>query len=94
MLVNEEVFTSLEKAGWQPEDKGKNDKPLTHDVFEVHTKWNFSAYRPTLEHLLKTAEFFGGVPFASLKEVRKWKVASGRPKDLGDVELIDGVLFD
>ncbi len=89
MLVSEELFESFKKAGWHEVDKGSADKPLAHDVFEVHTKWNFSSYKPTLEHLLSTATIIDGVPIASLEEVRKWKQASARPKDLVDIKLID-----
>ena len=89
MLVNDETFAQLREAGWQEVDKGKDDNPLTHDVFEAHNSWKFSTYDPTLEHLLATATVIDGIPFASLDEVRKWKAASGRPKDLVDIQLID-----
>lgn len=92
MLVNDEVHDVLRHAGWQEVDKGNDDRPLTHDVFDVHTNWDFSSYSPTLEQLLSTATIAEGVPFASLDEVRKWKVASGRAKDLQDIELIDSYL--
>lgn len=94
MMVSKDVFASLKQAGWQEVDKGKDDKPLAHDVFDVHDNWNFSSYSPTLEHLLETADVFDGVPFASLQEVRKWKIASGRPKDFKDIELIDSYSRD
>ncbi len=93
MLVSEEVFSRLEKAGWQKVDKGPQDKPLVHDDFDIHRDWSFSPpYNPTLENLLSTATVIDGVPFASLSEVRKWKVASGRPKDIIDIKLIDQYL--
>lgn len=89
LLVSPELFAQLRKQGWTEHFKTENDIPLTHDVFEAHENWNFSAYKPTLQHLLATATTKDGVPFASLEEVRKWKVSSGRPKDLKDIELID-----
>jgi hypothetical protein len=92
ILVSVEVLEDLKKAGWQELDKGPNDKPLTYDVFEAHNSWNFSSYKPTLEHLLSSAMLVDGVPFASLEEVKKWKQSSGRPKDLNDIELIDEYL--
>lgn len=92
MLVSDQVLASLKQAGWQQANKGKDDKPLTYDLFEAHSNWNFSTYSPTLEQLLKSADYFDGIPFASLHEVRKWKAASGRPKDVKDVELIDAYL--
>lgn len=88
-LVSKELFDSLRKEGWVEVQKGPGDKPLKYDIFEVHESWNFSSYKPTLEQLLASADVFNGVPFASLAEVRNWKIASNRPKDLTDIELID-----
>ena len=92
MLVSDDVIRELERRGWQQVDKGKDDKPLTYDVFEAHNSWSFSTYNPTLHQLLDNADVFEGIPFASLADVRKWKVASGRPKDFKDIELIDNFL--
>lgn len=92
MLVTLEVFDGLSKAGWKLIDKGGNDNPLALGDFEAHKNWNFTSYKPTLEHLLSTATVVDGVPFASLHEVRKWKKSSGRPKDLVDIQLIDNFL--
>ena len=92
MLVSEEVFSNLAKGGWKILDKGGKDKPLLNGDFEAHKSWEFSSYAPTLDHLLARADYVDGIPFASLQEVRKWKVASGRPKDLLDIELIDEYL--
>jgi hypothetical protein len=89
LLVSECLFDELKRAGWKELEKSYNDKPLTHDVFEAHDNWNFSSYRPTLKQLLASANRFEGVPFASLIEVKKWKTASGRPKDIVDIKLID-----
>lgn len=92
MFVTTEVWQSLKDAGWRQIDKGVDDRPLARDVFDVHDNWNFSFYAATLAYLLETADTFDGVPFASLDEVRKWKIASGREKDLRDIELIDKYL--
>lgn len=89
LLVSENVFAKLRKTGWQELHKNSNDIPLVHDVFEAHNNWNFSSYSPTLENLLASATVVDDVPIASLEEVQKWKMASGRPKDLVDLELID-----
>lgn len=89
MLVTKQVFDDLAKTGWPRSHKDKFDNPLTKDVFEIHYTWNFSKYSPTLEQLLATATVVDDIPFASLDEVRKWKAASGRLKDLKDIELID-----
>ncbi len=94
MLVTKELFDSLRQQGWKKLVKNENDIPLTKEDIEVHYKWDFSSYQPTLEHLLATADFIEGIPFASLKEVRKWKKSSGRPRDLRDINLIDAYLTD
>jgi len=88
-LVSAELFEKLRQTGWKVRIKSPNDKPLVLGDFEVHANWNFSSYKPTLEYLLATATVVDSIPFASLDEVRKWKVSSGRPKDLADIKLID-----
>jgi len=88
MLVSREIFQDLRAKGWKEVNKGKDDKPLTYDCFEAHDNWNFSSYNPTLKDLLQNAIEVEGVPFASLREVLKWKQFSGREKDLKDVEFI------
>lgn len=92
LLVSKEVLAELKKAGWEETYKAPGDTPLTHDVFEAHDNWDFSPYSPKLEHLLSDATIVDGIPFASLEEVRKWKTASGGPKHLDDVKLIDQYL--
>lgn len=89
LFVSKAVLEKLKESGWQELYKSANDKPLVYDVFEAHDNWNFSSYSPPLEHLLSTATIIDGVPFVSLEEVRNWKISSGRPKDLADVELIE-----
>ena len=89
LLVTSEIYQAKKQEGWEVIDKGPNDHPAVSGVFELHDMWDFSSYSPTLEHLLATASWVEGVPFAALDEVRTWKVASARPKDLEDIQLID-----
>ncbi len=92
LFVTTEVLETLRQQGWQQIHKGPGDEPYTNDMFEAHDNWNFSPYSPTLKQLLSTALVIDGVPFASLEEVRKWKLASGGAKHLADVESIDKYL--
>lgn len=92
LLVSEEIFKQLQKAGWRTKNKGPKDNLLVKNVFEAHPKWDFSSYNPTLTQLLLTANFIDEIPFAALEEVQKWKAAFGRPKDLKDIKLIDKYL--
>lgn len=92
LYVSEGVLEGFKAAGWQQIEKGPDDKPYSHGIFEAHAHWNFSPYAPTLKQLLKTATVIEGVPFASLDEVRKWKAASDGLKHAADVRLIDDYL--
>lgn len=89
LLVSKDIFERLKKEGWREMDKGVNDKPVAHDVFEAHHSWDFSTYSPTLEEILSKATEIEDIPIASLEDVRKWKMASGRSKDMADVRLIE-----
>jgi hypothetical protein len=89
MVVSPECHAMLRARGWQERVKSPSDHPLVHDVFEVHQTWRFGVKDQSLEALLADAQLVDGVPFASIEAVRTWKTASGRPKDLQDIALID-----
>ena len=80
------------EEGWKKISKGPRDEPVTYDIFEAHKTWEFSPYAPTLSELLSRAVEVEGIAFASLEDVQKWKKASGRPKDITDLKLIDDYL--
>ncbi len=93
MFVTQDVIEMKKAEGWQFVDKGDKDMPLTHDCFELHTNWDFGhGYNPTFADLMSRAQVVGGVTFASLQDVREWKLAYRRPKDLEDIEKIDKYL--
>ena len=89
MLVTPDLLQRFKNEGWTKVVKSSGDEPYTNGHFEAHDNWDFSPYSPTLEHLLKTADIYDGIPFASLPEVRKWKQSSVGEKNLKDVILID-----
>lgn len=92
LYVSPDVHQKLRIEGWKELVKGPSDKPLTHDVFEAHDNWSFSAYNPSLNDLLKNAFKVDGVNFASIEDVKKWKESLSRPKDIVDLELINNYL--
>jgi len=94
MYVTQDVLDDFIKAGWKQIRKAPGDEPYTSGDCEAHANWDFSPYAPTLEHLLKTAKVIDGVAFASLKEVRRWKLESGGDKHLADVARIDKYLAE
>lgn len=89
LLVTPELRTALVKQGWKEVQNGVNDHPVTRGVYEAHDAWNFDGFQPTLAELQSRALLVDGIPFASLQDVRKWKTAAGRPKDLVDLALLD-----
>jgi hypothetical protein len=92
LMVSQEMFTELKKNGWVEVNKGSDNTPLVFDVFEAYSSWKFGSYNPSFENLFSSSTEVDSVHFASLQEVREWKVASGRPKDLIDIKLIDEYL--
>ena len=75
LLVSKTIFEKLKANGWRQIVKSSSEKPLVWDVFEARDNWDFSSYIPTLEQLITSATIVDGIPFASLEEVRKWKIA-------------------
>lgn len=92
LLVSQQLYNQLQAAGWKQITKAPDDMPLVRGKVEAHNNWNFSAYSPTLDELLGRAFFVDDIPFASIEDVRLWKDASRRPKDLADIALIDTYL--
>ncbi len=93
MFVTAELLEQKRAEGWQPIHKSDRDIPLGYDCFEIHDNWDFGkGYNPSLADLQTRAYTIEGIPFASLADVREWKVVSGRPKDIEDIRLIDEYL--
>lgn len=89
LLISASLRSQLIDRGWTVHEGRDGDEPIAHDVFDAHTNWRIGSYDRSLEDLLKEATVIDGIAFAALKEVRNWKAALGRPKDLMDIELID-----
>ncbi len=92
LFVSTKLLNNLKNKGWKKLYKGPKDNPIVKNEFEAHDNWEFSKYSPTLKHLLANATFIEGIPFASLDEVKKWKMESKDPKFKKDVELINKYL--
>jgi hypothetical protein len=89
LFVTEPLFEQLAGRGWEHVSTADGTESLRRGVFEAFTSWQFGTYAPQVAELLGRADPFGGVPFASLRDVKKWKTARGREKDLRDCALID-----
>ena len=88
MFVTTALYNELQEKGWKQIEKGPKDTPVVFDIFEAHNTWEFSPYAPTYEELKSRATEIDGILFASLHDIYLWKEASGRPKDLVDIEII------
>ena len=93
MLVTKELKAHLKSSGWEQVNKGPNDNPVTSGVVEAHDSWSFCEYSPSLTELLSRADVYEEVPFASLEDVLKWKLASPKTdKNIVDIKTIKNEL--
>lgn len=92
MYISHELYQYLKNLGWKKIVKGPNDEPIVKDIFEAHETWDFSPYAPTFDEVLSRSVTYQGITLASIEDILKWKVASGRPKDLTDIKLIDAYI--
>ncbi len=66
---------------------------LKSDGVDIISRYSYrdTYYCPT-EKFIETAQMIEGLSFVSLHELKKWKLACAREKDLSDVILIDNYL--
>ncbi len=99
-IVTQKLFDSLLKQGWalkpcRPGDIGKEGtkRKLTKGDITIISEYSWlDKYFAKTEDLIASADIIDGIPFVSLDELLKWKKASGREKDVKDIELIEGYL--
>lgn len=94
LFVTTTLYETLKAEGW---DEKELNTPagglyLSRGIYEAVDTWDYGTYNPAPEVLIATADVIGGVPFAPLTDVLRWKAASGRPKDVADIALIQNHL--
>ncbi|TAK56972.1 hypothetical protein EPO17_03230 [Patescibacteria group bacterium] len=74
--------------------RNKDDKEiLKGEGVDIISAYSYrDLYYCSTEKLIETAQIIEGLPFVSLVELKKWKLACAREKDLNDVTLIDEYL--
>jgi hypothetical protein len=94
LLVNNTAYALLKSYGWAEEVTPGRERPwkLSYGWFDVSMTWSIKRYRPDPQRLIDQADIIEGVAFVRLTEVLRWKKASGRPKDLADIRLIEQYL--
>lgn len=89
LVVSPGLYSVLQQQGWRFKADPSGNPMLTKGVFEVSKCWSFGEYDPSFNDLLNNADFIDGIPFVNLREVRKWKQALARAKDIDDIDDID-----
>lgn len=92
IFVTSEIYKQFKDQDWEEKNYPSGEPYLAKDNFELVPTWDYETYHPDINQLIQEAEIIDGIPFAQLKEVRAWKRAYGREKDLKDIELIDKYL--
>jgi len=67
-------------------------KPVSDKEIKIGSIQIFKHWRPWFDdsrELIESADLINGVRFVNLADVKKWKSAMGREKDLADIKLID-----
>jgi len=92
LTVLPELHQSLRKSGeWKEEDRyGKIF--LIQDGIEINPDISWDAYPTSTQEVINTALVIDGVPFMNLEELRTFKTALGREKDIVDIALMDAYL--
>ena len=90
--VTPDFFEELQKTGLWKETKCWGAPFLKQGNVDINARLNWDAYPTTTEEAIESAIMIGGVPFMNIHELRKFKVAFGREKDMLDVRLIDEYL--
>ncbi len=68
----------------------KSDKEIAIDHLSIFRNW--LPWFSDVEELINTADIIDGIRYVGLENVKKWKEACGRDKDLEDVKQINKYL--
>lgn len=90
--VTKRLHSTLRSTGEWEEEIRYGKVFLKKDNIEINPALNWDTYQTTTEKAINSALIVDGVPFLNLEELKKFKTALGREKDLVDVALIDQYL--
>jgi hypothetical protein len=86
------LFEELRRRGWKRKFLFRRVftyKLIKKGGVEAFSHARRGPYQTSTEDIIASAEMIDGVPFMNLNELRAFKLAMGREKDMRDVELID-----
>jgi hypothetical protein len=87
---NDDIDLAMTESVWHK--LAQTYPPLSDIEIKIGHISAFRHWRPWFEdsrELIGTAEIIDGLPFVTLANVKKWKAAMGREKDLADIAIID-----
>lgn len=87
-----ELHEQLRSTGKWEEEIRYNKIFLKRDKIEINPELSWSDYQTTTEEAIASATVIDDIPFMNLDELRKFKKALGREKDIKDIQLIDEYL--
>lgn len=88
-----ELHKKLRESGeWKEEERYPGKIFLMKKGVDINPELSWSEYPTTTADAIKSAMIVEGIPFLNLQELKKFKKALGRDKDLKDIELIDNYL--
>jgi hypothetical protein len=88
-----ELHKKLRESGeWKEETRYSNKLFLLKDDTEINPELSWGEYKTTTREAIQSALTIEDVPFMNLQELKKFKLALGREKDINDIKLIDEYL--
>lgn len=96
LVVTPEFFEELINTGCRKYRYRKcsitGERMLKGDKVHIYSEYGYGDYSADPEQIIKDAVIIQGIPFLQLEDLKKWKTACGRPKDLRDIEMINDYL--
>jgi hypothetical protein len=89
MTLMPELFNELHKDGSWEEEERYGKIFLKKDDVEIIPRLSWEGYSATTSQAIASALIIAGVPFMNLEELKKFKKALGREKDINDIILIE-----
>lgn len=97
IVAKPKLFNELIEQGWSICDcekcKESGERVLKKDDVDVYAEYRCGdKYKANIDEIIANADIIEGLPFLQMSELVKWKTASGRPKDLNDIKLVEDYL--
>jgi hypothetical protein len=93
VYVAPDLYEDLKGRGWEEKLEPWPQPYLVTSVngviVEVYRAFESEVWQPRFNRYLKEPELIDGYRFMPLGELYKWKMATRRPKDVRDLELIE-----